>query len=98
MSLPIFQDPNQQLMLLQTKWKSQIDPVLANPLVDGIAIKNISLINGVTVVNHLLGRRMQGWILTDLTAAVTAFRSQPMNSFTLTLTCNGVATCNLWVY
>ena len=31
MALPIFQDPNRNLMMMQTQWASQLNPVLAIP-------------------------------------------------------------------
>jgi hypothetical protein len=86
------------LQKTQNTWASQLNPVIANQLVNGLLIKNVGLINGVTVVNHLLARQMQGWFIVDINAAVTTYRSQPMNDKTLTLTSSGVATCNLWVF
>jgi hypothetical protein len=46
---------------MQSIWKAQLDPLLANPIMQGNQLKNISLINGVTVINHLLSRMQQGW-------------------------------------
>ena len=51
--------------LMQTKWKSILDPVIANPLMSGHLIKNVLLpTGGVSVsVNHKLGRKLIGWII-----------------------------------
>lgn len=96
--LPIFKDDNQALMLMQTRWKSELDAVLVNPLNSVNIIKGISLKNGVTVVNHLLGRVMQGWFLTDLDGAALIYRSADFNNKTLTLTSNAAVIVNLGVF
>lgn len=86
------------LDMMQNTWASALDPLLSNPLSNGIFLKNISLANGVTVINHLLSRQMQGWFITDINAAATIYRSQPLNAKTLTLTSNAVAIVNLYVF
>lgn len=84
--------------LMQTKWKSLLDPILANPL-NGISIlESVKLINGVTVVNHKLGRTQQGWFLTDIQGAATVYRSAAFNNLTLTLTSSAAVTCNIGVF
>lgn len=90
----------QQLDLpkMQTTWAQQLNPVIANALVQGQQLNNIQLINGVTVVNHKLGRKMQGWIVVDMDAASIIYRSQPFNALTLTLTSNAAVSISLWVF
>lgn len=83
---------------LQAKWASQIDPLLARPTNNGSLLTGIKLITGVNVINHKLGRIMQGWIITDIDAAITAYRSAPLNNLTLTLTCSGPATASIEVF
>lgn len=82
----------------ETVWKSQLQPVINFPPNQGVLLTNIPLINGVTVINHLLGRQQQGWIQTDINGTATIYRSQPFNSSTLTLTSNAAVTINLWCY
>lgn len=98
MSLPIFTTPNKDMMLMQTNWAADINPVLANPLSSGIFLKNVTLVNGVTTVNHLLARMQQGWIISDVNGAATIYRSQPFNNLTLTLTSNAAVTVTLYVF
>lgn len=98
MELPYLQSDTPVLNQLQVKWRPILNPVIANELVNGFPITNIVLINGVTVINHLLGRKMQGWILTDVNGAATIYRSKPLNDKTLTLTSNALVTVNLWVF
>jgi hypothetical protein len=98
MSLPIFQDPNRNFMLMQTGWSSQLTPWLKNPMGQGVYLEGVNLINGVTQIDSKLGRMMQGWMITDINGAATIYRSQPLNSKTLTLTSNAAVTVNLYVF
>ncbi len=82
---------------MAVNWAQALDPIIANPLVQGQMI-SASLINGVTTVNHRLGRKMQGWYLVDINAAAMIYRSQPLNNLTLTLTSNAAAQVTLWVF
>lgn len=83
--------------LAQNRWSSQLNPILANPL-NGISIIQVALVAGVNVINHKLGKVQQGWIFTDIDAAITAYRSAPFNNLTLTLTCSGPANVNIGVF
>lgn len=97
--LPLYNKANDQTFIqMQTAWKSQLDPVLANPLVDGILLKNVALDNGETQINHLLGRKPLGWFLVDQNAAASIYRAQPMTILTLTLFSDSAVTVSLWVF
>ncbi len=98
MALPLFQTNIRELSMLETQWKSQIDPILANPLNNPSILKNISLINGATVINHLLGKTQQGWAIIDVNAAATIYRSAAFNDLTLTLTSSAACIVNLMVF
>ena len=90
--LPQVKDPT------LVRWKSQLDPVLANPMNNSSLLTGIALINGSNVINHKLGRMMQGWMISDINGAATIYRSAPMNSLTLTLASNAAVTVNLVVF
>jgi hypothetical protein len=64
----------------------------------GVYLEGVNLINGVTQINSKLDRIMQGWMITDINGAATIYRSQPLNSKTLTLTSNAAVTVNLYVF
>ena len=85
-------------MLMQTGWSSQLTPWLKNPMGQGVYLEGVNLINGVTQIDSKLGRMMQGWMITDINGAATIYRSQPLNSKTLTLTSNAAVTVNLYVF
>ena len=48
--------------------------------------------------NHGLQQTMQGWMITDINAAATVYRSQPLNDKTLTLTSSAACTVDLVVF
>lgn len=84
------------MSLLQTNWAALINPLLKNPLSKGIFLPSISLVTGNNVINHLLGRKQQGWLISDQDAAASIYRSQPFNDITLTL--NSSANCVVTLY
>jgi hypothetical protein len=98
MTLPFIKTDNQAVDLLETKWKSELDPLLAKPLSSMSILPNVALVNGVNVINHLLGRTPQGWFFTDINAAATVFRSAAFSNLTLTLTSNAACTVSLAVF
>jgi hypothetical protein len=85
-------------MLLQTRSKSLLDPLLESPVSAPLILENVALASGVTVINHKLGRKLQGWILTDTNGAATVYRSAPKDAKTLTLTSTAAITCNILVF
>lgn len=99
MALPIFQIANNQTFIqMQTTWKSQLDPIIAIPMLNGLQLSNINLVGGNNVINHKLQRLQQGWIITDLNQGVAIYRAQPFNSTTLTLNSGAPCVVDLWVY
>lgn len=83
------------------KWAAIINPILAKPIVNGQLLTNISLINGTTIVNHKLGRILQGYIVVMSSAPATIYDNQISNQMpqlTLSLTSNNAANVSLWVF
>ncbi len=97
-SLALFKSGNQSFDLFQTRLKSELDPILANLLVQGSLLPNISLLAGDNVINHKLARNQIGWVITDMSAGVTIYRSQPLNNRTLVLNASAPVTISLWVF
>ncbi len=98
MQLPLFPSKDQAMNLLQTKWRSILNPLIANLFTQGQALTSVVLTNGTNVVNHKLGRLQQGWVIADQNAVADIYRSQPFNDTTLTLHSSAVVTVNLWVF
>lgn len=85
-------------VLMLTQWAQELNPIISFPPIQGTLLINIPLETGDNVINTRLGKNMQGWILTDQTAAASIFRNAPMNNLTLTLNSSAPTTINLWVY
>lgn len=75
-----------------------MDPITANPLNNVIILKNINLVIGNNVINHLLGQVQQGWFQVDAQGPAVIYRSAPYNSTTLQLNSSAAVTISLGVY
>lgn len=65
--------------MAQTQWATQLDPIIANPTIDNIILKNISLVAGTNVISHLLSRNLQGWNPIRVRANATIYDQQDTN-------------------
>lgn len=84
--------------LHQTAWATQLNPLIAFAPTQGLLLKSIHLNNGVTVVDHKLGKVLQGWIVIDKDANANIYRSAALNNLTLTLTSDAATNVSLWVF
>ena len=98
MQLPQFNFNDRTLSMMSTQWRSILNPVLANPISNPRILKNINLKSGVNVINTGIQQLQQGWIVSDINAVATIYRSQPFNETTLTLTSSAPCTVTLVVY
>lgn len=100
--LPIVNaNEDESLMMVQTRWAAILNPVLKNPALNSIVLKNIQLAAGANIVNHLLGRKLQGWKLVRQRAAGSVFDTQDANSMpdlTLQLTSSAVMSVDIEVF
>lgn len=97
--LTIFSTGDKGIDLMQTSWAADINPLLKNAVLQGILLKNVSLTTGANSVNHKLGRKLQGWMLTRVRAAATIYDTQDANSMPeLTLTLNSSANVVVDIY
>jgi hypothetical protein len=96
-NLAIFQTQNKDMLLLQTSWSASLNPVLKNPIANGILIET-PLISGSNIINHRLGRKPQGYIVVDQDASATFFRSAPFNELTLALNSSANVDVSLYVF
>lgn len=86
---------------MQTTWATALNPVVANPLVQGQLLTNITLANGNSVINHKLGRKLQGWFVVGINGPATIYDTQAGNQMpelTLNLISNATCTVALWVF
>lgn len=87
---------------MQTAWKTAIDPVLAQPMSQGSILKSVKLASGANVINHLLGRTLQGWVPVRFHGSwAQIFDTQDVNKMpqlTLQLTTSAAVTIDLFVF
>lgn len=100
MLLPIFKDENVNLMLMQTKWTSILNPLISNESNNSSILKGVKLLIGNNVINHRLGRKLVGWKVIRQRAASSIYDNQDLNStpeLTLVLNSDAVVTVDLEV-
>jgi len=100
MKLPLIQSTVPELNLIQTKWKSLVDPVLGSVLLNGRLI-TAELAIGSNKVNHLLNRKLIGWIIVGVNGVADIYDTQANNQtpdLTLNLTSSAAVKVNLWVF
>lgn len=88
MALTQFNGGDLSFQLLQDSWAAKLEPLLKNPVNNVTILKNVSLLaaSNPNVVNHLLGRKLQGWFIVRQRAAASVYDAQDTNqSPTLTL-------------
>lgn len=100
--LPIFNTQIKELSLLQTQWASEINPVLAQPLNSGLVLENITLVSGSNTINHKLGRKLQGWIVSRMKNGFVQLydlqNTNQMSDKTLVLNSSGAGLIDLIVF
>ena len=98
MALPIVNGVDKNLSMLQTTWAAIINPFLGRATNQANVLNNVKLVSGTNVINHLLGRQMQGWSIVDIQGAATIYRSAPLSATTLTLTSSAAVTVSIEVF
>ena len=82
-----------------TQWKGQLDPVLANAILQGNSLGTITLnANTPKPFPHGLNRMPQGWFVTDLTSQAVIWRSAAFTSQLITLESSADTTLSVWVF
>ncbi len=101
MALPQFQSDDQSFQMMQNAWATQIDPVLNNPSIKSIILKNVTLLSGSNTISHKLGRKLQGWRIVRLRGPAAIYDTQDSNknpTLTLLLTSDNPVSCDLEVF
>lgn len=87
--------------LANPKWASSLNPLLANPLMNGRLLEGVTVASGANTVNHGLARKLRGYFVVRNNSAVTFYDSQSSNQrpdLTLLLNASGAATISLYVF
>lgn len=93
--------PSLPWALANPKWASVLNPVLANPLINGKLLSPVIVKTGANVINHTLGRPLQGYFVVLNNANVTFYDNQATNQYpdlNLLLNASGAATITLYVF
>ena len=83
------------------KWASILNPIVANPIVNSLILKDVVLAAGDNIINHRLGRKLQGYIVIGINAAATIYDKQSTNQMpqlTLVLNSSAPATAQILVF
>ena len=96
--LPKQQTDNRDLSLMQSAWASILDPLLQNPSLQSVIVKDVALSTTPKAVNHRLGRKPQGWRIVDANSGATVYRTAPFDPLTLTLEASAPITVSLEVF
>jgi len=78
--LAIYKDDNQNFMLMQSKWASVLNPIIKNPSIQSIILKNVQLSSGDNTINHMLNRTLTGWRIIRIRSAATIYDKQDTNA------------------
>lgn len=83
-----------------TVWSTILNKFISNPIVNGVPITGVSLIMGSNAINHKLGRKPQGYIVTSMYDAYAEIYREPSQSPNSVLLLNASAptVVDLYVY
>jgi hypothetical protein len=98
MALPQFQDGPNAFQLMQNAWASQLNNVLSFPISNGSILQDVPLLSGANVINHKLGRKLQGWAVVRMVGAFAQVYETTSNTKTLTLNASAPTTISLLVF
>lgn len=87
--------------LANPKWAASLNPLLANPLMNGQLLENVQLLLGFNSISHGLQRKLRGYFVVLNNAPVTFYDGQANNQMpdlTLILNASGVAKVTLYVF
>lgn len=99
--LPQFQSDDRVFQMMQSRWATILEPLTTNPSLQSNILTNVVLATGSNTINHLLGRKLQGWRLIRVRAAATIYDEQDTNqntAQTLILNASAPVTIDLEIF
>jgi|WetSurMetagenome_2_1015567.scaffolds.fasta_scaffold703717_2 hypothetical protein len=99
--LPQFNTDDRPLSLMQNAWATKLNPLLDHPFFNGHILEKVSLGTGSNVVNHLLNRKLLGWVIVRRRANATVYDTQDTNALpdkTLTLVASTNVVVDIFVF
>lgn len=101
-SFPLVQTNNREVNQLQQNIKSAVNPLLSNPLNQGLLLQQVVLAIGTNNINHKLNRALIGWFTTRMPGVYAKiYDNQNTNTTptsTLTLVSDTAITIDLFVF
>lgn len=99
-SLVKVQTTDRNMNQLQNNIAASLNPLLQNPFLFGLVVQNVSLVaNTVVIVNHGLGRLMQGWSIVDCVSNMEIPRRvAPFNDTSLSLVSASDGVVNIYCF
>ncbi len=83
--------------MIQEAVAASINPVIRQPIVDGVLIEGITITTAGLAVSHLLGRQPRGWFVVDKTTDANVWRTA-WDSRLLTLDASATTVVSLWIF
>lgn len=86
---------------MQNQWATAIEPVLNNPVIQGLILPNIALTTGSNSVNHRLARKLVGWYIVRQRGPASIYDTQDANQMpqlTLSLTSSADVVVDIAVF
>lgn len=87
---------DKELQKIQDNITTAITGIEAKPFLGGVLLSSVSLSSGTNQIAHTLGKRPTLWVICDLSAAATIYRTASDTKF-LTLQASAPCTISLWV-
>lgn len=78
-AIPLVQTEDRNINQLQSNIIPPLNTIIKNKIVNNNFLSGVQLINGTTVVNHLLDRKLVGWVITRQKSSAIIFDSQDTN-------------------
>lgn len=85
------------LQAIQDNVDQALSLIQATPFQGGTLLTSVALQTGSTQIAHTLSRQPRGWVIVDINAAVTVYRTAWDAKF-LTLQSSAGATASIWVF
>lgn len=79
MAIPKMQTESREINQLQQYIAQALNPILSNPENLGTITTNVQLVAGTNVVNHGLGKKLQGWSIVRKRSAAGIYDNQDSN-------------------
>lgn len=88
-------------MLLQSKWASILNPLIATPANNSSILSAVKLTTGSNTINHKLGKNLTGWSVIRQRSAASIYDNQDSNqmpNLTLVLVSDADVSVDLEVF